>query len=60
MLGWSQIDLAEMAGVSVATISSMEAGRAKPSLETMEKIAAAFKCSVDSLMNGGWDSDGQE
>ncbi len=35
----SQLDLAEMAGVSIATVKSIECGKANPSLQTMESIA---------------------
>lgn len=38
-LGISQIDLAEIAEVSLATIKDLERGKGNPSLRTLEKIA---------------------
>lgn len=38
-LGISQIDLAEIAEVSLATIKDLERGKGNPSLSTLEKIA---------------------
>lgn len=38
-LGISQVDLAEMAGVGIATVKSMECGKANPSVRTLESIA---------------------
>jgi len=37
-LGISQTDLAVRAGVSLATLQNLEAGRANPSLSTLEKL----------------------
>ena len=34
----SQVDLAEMSGVSLATVKDIERGKANPSLQTMEKL----------------------
>jgi DNA-binding XRE family transcriptional regulator len=41
--GWTQEELAKRAGVSVETISRLEAGKHKPQAATVEKIDAAFK-----------------
>ena len=38
ILGISQLDLAEMAGVSLATIKDIERGKGNPSLNTIRKI----------------------
>lgn len=38
-LGISQLDLAEMAGVGIATVKSIECGKANPSIQTVEKLA---------------------
>ena len=38
-LGISQIDLAEIAEVSLATVKDLERGKGNPSLSTLEKIA---------------------
>lgn len=34
----SQVDLAEMAGVSLATVKDIERGKGNPSIQTVEKI----------------------
>lgn len=38
-LGISQLDLAEISEVSIATIKDIERGKGNPSLSTLEKIA---------------------
>ncbi len=37
-LGISQLDLSEMAGISLATIKDIERGKGNPSLKTIDKI----------------------
>lgn len=37
-LGISQLDLAEMSGVGIATVKSIECGKANPSIQTVEKV----------------------
>lgn len=39
MLDISQLDLAEMSGVGIATVKSIECGKANPSIQTVEKLA---------------------
>ena len=34
----SQVDLAEMSGISLATVKDIERGKANPSLRTVEKL----------------------
>ncbi|MBW2699472.1 MAG: helix-turn-helix transcriptional regulator [Deltaproteobacteria bacterium] len=41
-LGMSQLDLCHQAGVSLATVQNIEAGRANPSLSTLERILDAL------------------
>jgi len=49
--GWSQQKLAEKAGLSYNTITKIEQGAAtKPIIQTMIKIADAFKISLDELI----------
>ena len=38
LLAISQLDLAEMAGVSLATVKDIERGKGNPSLATVKKI----------------------
>lgn len=42
--------LADRAGVSAPFVSQMESGRREGSVETMRKIAAALKVSLDDLI----------
>jgi y4mF family transcriptional regulator len=45
-LGISQTDLAEMSGVSLATIKNIERGKGNPSFETVEKILSVLGLEV--------------
>ena len=40
---WSQMKLAEEAHISTGMVGEMESGKKLPSLETLEKLATAFK-----------------
>lgn len=49
--GWSQQKLAEKAGLSYNVITKIEQGVAKrPTIQTMVKIADAFRISLDELV----------
>lgn len=39
MLGISQLDLAEMAGIGIATVKCIETDKANPSIRTIEALA---------------------
>lgn len=45
-LGISQLDLAEISEVSLATIKDIERGKGNPSLTTLEKIADVLGMEV--------------
>lgn len=45
-LNISQVDLAEMAGVSLATVKDIERGKGNPSITTVEKILAVLGMEV--------------
>lgn len=45
-LGISQNDLAEMSGVSPATIKNIERGKGNPSFETVEKILSVLGMEI--------------
>lgn len=45
-LGISQSDLAEMSGVSLATIKNIERGVGNPSFETVEKILSVLGMEI--------------
>lgn len=49
---WSQEDLALGANVNKNYISDLENGRRNPSLEILERIAAAFGISLAELFKG--------
>ena len=48
--GLSQSELAAEIGVTNKAVSKWEVGKAKPSVETIRKIAALFQVSVDDLL----------
>jgi molybdate-binding protein/DNA-binding XRE family transcriptional regulator len=47
--GWSQLGLAERAGISRTAVSAIEVGRAVPSVDAALSIASALGCSVETL-----------
>jgi transcriptional regulator with XRE-family HTH domain len=47
---WSQDDLADEAGVRQALISALEVTTANPTLESLDKIAAALGVEVADLL----------
>lgn len=46
MLGISQLDLAEMSGIGIATVKSIECGKANPSLKTIENLAEVLGLEI--------------
>lgn len=48
--GLTQVELAEKMGVTNKAVSKWEMGKAKPSTETIRKLAALFHISVDELL----------
>jgi transcriptional regulator with XRE-family HTH domain len=55
LLGWSQQELADAAGVGVVTVHQLEAGTSEPRRATLEAIRRAFeKAGVEFIdENGG-------
>lgn len=47
--GWKQIDLAYHAGVSLSTVSNIEAGQQDPRITVARKIAETLGVSVDAI-----------
>jgi len=47
---WSQADLAEKTGLSIVYLSDIERGNKWPYLDTLVKIAGAFKVEVYELL----------
>jgi len=52
VLGFSQKEIAESAGISLSHYSQIEAGRRLPSLEVFINISESLKVSPDSLVYG--------
>jgi len=50
------LQVAEVTKLSVSYLSDLERGRAKPSLDTLERLAAYYKMSMVDLLSGvdGW------
>lgn len=49
--GWSQVFLAERAGINATMLAHYEAGDRVPTLETLIKISKALYCTLDQLVN---------
>jgi transcriptional regulator with XRE-family HTH domain len=47
--GWSQVRLAQLSGVDVSTICTLEKEHRTPTVESLEKIARALKVSLSSI-----------
>lgn len=47
--GWSQGELAKLAGVSRQTINAIETGKYEPSLSLALRLAKLFGCGVEEL-----------
>lgn len=47
--GWTQMDLAVQADVSIAAVSNWETGRNQPRVEELRKVARAFGVSSDEI-----------
>lgn len=54
-LGISQNDLAEMSGVSLATIKNIERGKGNPSFETVEKILTVLGMEIQFKVRSPFD-----
>jgi transcriptional regulator with XRE-family HTH domain len=56
--GATLLKVAEAVKLSVSYLSDLERGRAKPSLDTLERLAAYYEMSVADLVSGieGWGS----
>lgn len=44
---WTQQQLADEAGIRIATVSDIEAGKANVEINTLVRIATALKCYLD-------------
>ena len=57
ILGISQTDLAEMSGVSLATIKNIERGKGNPSFATMEKIVEILGMKIVFRVRSPFDTE---
>lgn len=48
--GWTQTELAKEAGLTQSWISHFEAGRRKPTLDTLQKLTSALGCTLEELL----------
>ena len=55
-LGIFQNDLAEMSGVSLATIKNIERGKGNPSLKTVEKILTVLGLELHFKVRSPFDT----
>lgn len=55
--GLSGAELARQAGISKATLSGLEAGRANPTVETLDALAIALHIPLTDLLTHDGDSD---
>ncbi|MFO0945161.1 MAG: substrate-binding domain-containing protein [Planctomycetota bacterium] len=55
---WSQIELAERAGISRAAVSAIESGRIVPSVAAALQLASVFACSVEELFGAAAPAGG--
>ena len=60
--GVTLLQVAEAVKLSVSYLSDLERGRAKPSLDTLERLADYYKMSVTDVMSGieGWGTHSTE
>jgi repressor LexA len=49
---YTQLELADLLGLSVSAISKFETGNSALSFDTLNKVAALYKVSTDYLLNG--------
>jgi transcriptional regulator with XRE-family HTH domain len=48
--GWTLAELSAETGISVSTLSRLESGLRKPTLDLLIRLAAAYKASLDDLV----------
>lgn len=58
--GLSQSDLAKRCGFQPSAISHFETGEREPSMNSLDRLASALRCSIDSLLGKSVEANGQE
>jgi y4mF family transcriptional regulator len=53
-LGISQQDLAELAGVGIATVKDIERGKGNPSLQTLQKLLEVLGLEMTLQVRNTW------
>jgi transcriptional regulator with XRE-family HTH domain len=47
---WTQVRCATRAQISIGTLQMIEAHKVRPTVDTVRKLAVAFRCSWDDLL----------
>jgi transcriptional regulator with XRE-family HTH domain len=47
---WTQVGCATRAHISIGTLQMIEAYKVQPTIDTVRKLALAFKCSWEDLL----------
>jgi transcriptional regulator with XRE-family HTH domain len=47
---WTQVKCATRAQISIGTLQMIEAYKVRPTVDTVRKLAVAFRCSWDDLL----------
>ena len=47
---WTQVRCATRAKISIGTLQMIEAYKVRPTVDTVRKLAVAFRCSWDDLL----------
>jgi len=58
-LGISQQDLAEFAGVGIATVKDIERGKGNPSLQTLQKLLEVLGLEMTLRVRNTWLTEDQ-
>ena len=55
----TQAEVADVFGISAASVSQWETGRNLPAAEKLPEIAALYKCSIDELFSKDTDNQAE-
>lgn len=48
--GYTQAEVAEMAGIAQPTYSNIENGKKNPSINTLKRLARVLGCSIENII----------